>query len=203
MSDFQRERTILSKEEERGKPSWHPWTQSPHIKTPVGMAIWEAKRNGDSVAPAPFPPAYPGLGTITWPSWVLCLLSHPLGPCCIETRRLGSASFFSREQTPDSRCVPVTPSGRGGKTHCCGWIKAWETLAPPWKQTTGWLSNRDRTLGWDRSRDNVKKSSISLSRHIPTMAFYLWALGGKGLLIALSGNSQNIFIMLFLWMKQE
>lgn len=32
----------------------------------------------------------------------------------MESREPGSASGLSREQTPESRRVPVTPSGRGG-----------------------------------------------------------------------------------------
>lgn len=94
-------------------------------------------------------------------------LSSSEGPGVLkrESQALHRPSLGSRHLR--AGVFPWLHQGREGtgKTHFWGWIKAWETSAPPYILTMEWLGNRDLTLGGDPARDNGKNH---LSPHLDT-----------------------------------
>ena len=137
--------------------------------------------NDDSVVPAP---------TRTSPGWPRdCrLVDHESCICSLISKdhtvlKSGSqplhlASLWSRHLRARMH-LWLHQGGEGtGKTHFWRWVKAWETPAPPCRQTMGWPGSRDITLGGDHARDNANHPIL----HLDTFSwgrFCLWALGEK------------------------
>lgn len=107
----------------------------------------------------------------------------------------GAASPLSREQTPESRCVPVTPSGRGGNRRD-SFVKVNQSLRNPGSTlpTNNGVTGRQRPDSGRGPCQGQWESSNYLNTS-PPGRFYLCALGKGGWLMVSSGYTRGAYLL--------